>query len=248
MQYDGTGKLAEAIAELCGVSVKSQARIAALIKQAKTGLGIAGKSKNMPVDMKLKIWQWHYDRLNPVYNVKQDAPVLDGDVTDNSVYNVKQDEVIQVDDEKPVLSSNSLVYNVKQTNDVQDNPVQSLHDTAAYNVKQTESDKLEALLDSIVQDVKQDALVLNDDVMDDPVYDFKQIHFAVTITHNGQLKRTTVMLEGYLVKALQRKHRLTDNAAIRAWIEKAIKSDGVRFDSSAPLTRQVKRVIIESLV
>ena len=56
------------------------------------------------------------------------------------------------------------------------------------------------------------------------------------------------MLEGYLVKALQRKHDLTDNPAIRAWIEQAIKSDGVRFDSDAPLTRQVKRLIMESFV
>ena len=79
---------------------------------------------------------------------------------------------------------------------------------------------------------------------DDKDSDFKQIHFAINL---GK-KRTTVMLEGYLVKALQRKHGLVDNPAIRAWIERAIKSDSVRFDSFAPLTKQVKRIIIESLV
>jgi len=84
--------------------------------------------------------------------------------------------------------------------------------------------------------------------MDNFVYDFKQIHFALTVVHDGKPKRTTVMLEGYLVKALQRKHELPDNAAIRVWIEQAIKIDGVRFDSFAPLTRQVKRIITESLV
>ncbi|MDI1229853.1 MAG: hypothetical protein PSU93_01740 [Methylobacter sp.] len=229
MQYDGKGKLAEAIAELCGVSVKSQARIAALIKQAKTELGITSKAKQMPDDMKLAIYRWHYERLSPVQNVKQD-------------------EGIQVDDEKPVLSPDSLVYDVKQTDDVQDNPVQSLHDTAVQYVKQTECDKLEVLPDSTVQNVKQDNPILDDDVIDDPVYDFKQIHFALTIPHNGKPKRTTVMLEGYLVKALQRKHGLTDNPAVRAWIEQAIKDDGDRFDGSAPLTRQLKRVIIESFV
>jgi transposase-like protein len=56
------------------------------------------------------------------------------------------------------------------------------------------------------------------------------------------------MLEGYLVKALQRKHGLTDNTAIRAWIEQAIKADGERFDSAMPLTKQVKRMMIESFV
>jgi len=74
--------------------------------------------------------------------------------------------------------------------------------------------------------------------------DFKQIHFAINL---GK-KRTTVMLEGYLVKALQRKHGLVDNPAIRTWIEQSIKIDGARFDSDAPLTKQVKRIIVESFV
>jgi len=56
------------------------------------------------------------------------------------------------------------------------------------------------------------------------------------------------MLEGYLIKATQRKHGLTGNGDIRAWIERAIKTDGVRFDNYAPLTRQVKRLIVESFV
>jgi hypothetical protein len=85
---------------------------------------------------------------------------------------------------------------------------------------------------------------MDDQTRDKAVYDFKQIHFAI----NVKTKRTTVMLEGYLVKALQRKHGLADNTAIRTWIEQAIKADGDRFDSIAPLTRQVKRIIIESFV
>ena len=164
MKYNGKGKLGLAIADLCGLSPKSQAQIAELIGQAKDGLGIASKPKNLPDDVKLAIYQWHYDRLNSVQDVKQAIPVqMDNDI-------------------------------------------------------------------------------------DSPAYDFKQIHFAVTITHQGQPKRTTVMIEGYLVKALQRKHGLTDNPAIRAWIEQAIKNDGVRFDSFSPLTKQVKRIIIESFV
>jgi hypothetical protein len=164
MKYNGNGKLGAAIADLCGLSPKSQAQIAVLIGQAKDELGITSKSKKLPDDVKLAIYRWHYDRLNSVQYVKQDNPV-------------------HIDDD-----------------------------------------------------------------IDSSVYDFKQIHFAVTITHKGQPKRTTVMIEGYLVKALQRKHGLTDNTAIREWIEQAIKNDGVRFDSFAPLTKQVKRIIIESLV
>ncbi|MDD2724019.1 MAG: hypothetical protein PHH59_08380 [Methylovulum sp.] len=184
MPYDGTSKLGDAIAALYGCSPRSHNKIAALVREAKAGLGINSKTKKMPDAVKLAIYRWHYERLNPVQYVKQ---------VDNIQYE----------------------------------PVQSVGD-------------------AIVQDVKQDVAVQND--TDNLVYDFKQVHFAVTFTRQGQPKRTTVMLEGYLVKALQRKHGLTDNAAIRAWIEQAIKSDGVRFDSFAPLTRQVKRMIIESFV
>lgn len=197
MVYDGSGKLAPAIAELYGISPKSQARIADLIKQAKEVLGITSKAKHLPIDVKLAIYQWHYDRLNPVQIVKQDNQSV-------PVQDVKQDA--------PLISTSeddSIVYDVKQTEPISDN----------------------------VQNVKQA----------DTVYDFKQIHFAIAFEQHGKPKRTTVMLEGYLVKALQRKHTLADNTAIRLWIEQAIKGDSVRFDSFAPLTRQVKRLIIESL-
>ena len=85
---------------------------------------------------------------------------------------------------------------------------------------------------------------MQDDDIDESVYDFKQIHFAINLGN----KRTTVMLEGYLVKALQCKHGLPDNTAIRAWIEQAIKDAGDKFDSYAPLTKQVKRLIINSFI
>jgi len=197
MQYDGTSKLGDAIADLFGLSPKSHNQIAGLVGEAKTGLGITSKAKKLPDDVKLAIYRWHVERLNPVQDVKQ-------------------------------------------ADSVKIEPVESLGDAIVQNIKQSSPD-------SLVQYVKQESANQDDD-LDNPVYDFKQIHFAVSFSHQGQSKRTTVMLEGYLVKALQRKHGLTDNAAIRAWIEQAIKVDGVRFDSFAPLTRQVKRMIVESFV
>jgi len=205
MKYNGTGKLAEAIAELFGLSIKSQARIAKLIKEAKTGLGIAGNAKILPNDVKLAIYRWHYDRLNPVQDIKQ------GDA-------------------------------------VQDNPARPLPDAAIQDIKQTENAAPELLPDRTIQNVKQGIPVQDDVDSDNAVYDFKQIHFAVTVPHHGESKRTTVMLEGYLVNALQRKHGLADNPAIRVWIEQAINKDNMRFDRDAPLTRQVKRLIVESFV
>jgi hypothetical protein len=197
MQYDGTSKLGDAIADLFELSPKSHNQIAGLVGEAKAGIGITSKAKKLPDDVKLAIYRWHYERLNPVQYVKQ-------------------------------------------ADSVKIESVESLDDAIVQNIKQSSPN-------SLVQDVKQDVAVQDDD-LDNPVYDFKQIHFAVTFSHQGQSKRTTVMLEGYLVKALQRKHGLYNNAAIRAWIEQAIKADSVRFDSFAPLTRQVKRMIVESFV
>ncbi|WP_019864985.1 hypothetical protein [Methylovulum miyakonense] len=197
MQYDGTSKLGDAIAALYGCSPRSHNKIAELVAQAKAALGMNSKAKKLPDDVKLAIYRWHVEHLNPVQDIKQ-------------------------------------------VDSVHKEPVESLDDAIVQNIKQSSPD-------SLVQDVKQE-IVNQDDDLDSPVYDFKQIHFAVTFSHQGQPKRTTVMLEGYLVKALQRKYGLTDNAAVRAWIEQAIKSDGERFDSFAPLTRQVKRMMIESFV
>ena len=224
MQYDGSGKLGAAIADLCGLSPKSQAQIAVLIKQAKDGLGIISKAKRLPDDMKLNIYRWHYDRLNFVQHVIQDDSIQD----------------------RPIQSlPNAIVQDVKQSDDdkldlLPDNPVQYIKQDDVYHVKNTDD----------IQNVKQDALAqTNDDhMLDGSVYDYDQVHFGVTITHRGHSKRTTVMLEGYLVKALQRKHDLADNTAIRAWIEQAIKDADDTFDSNAPLTKQVKRLIVESFV
>jgi hypothetical protein len=65
--YDGTTPLQPALAELCGCSVKSQSKLADLIKQAKDALGIAHKtgkahSKLETQQRRLSIWQWHKDR------------------------------------------------------------------------------------------------------------------------------------------------------------------------------------------
>lgn len=76
--------------------------------------------------------------------------------------------------------------------------------------------------------------------------DYRQVHFSVMVEHNGKPRRTTVMLESYLVSALQRRHNLADNTAVRAWIGESIKGAGSGFDGNQPLTKQVKRLIVES--
>jgi len=226
MHYDGSSKLSAAIADLFRLSAKSHNQIAERIAQAKTALSVTSNTRHLSDDEKLAIYRWHYERLNPVQDVKQPEP-------DSTVQNIKQ------------VDGNAFVQYIKQDVTVQDEPVQSVDDAIVQDVKQNNL-VYDIKQGDVVQDVKQDVPIQGD--ADNSVYDFKQVHFAVTFTHQGQPKRTTVMLEGYLVKALQRKHGLDNNAAIRAWIEQAIKADGVRFDSFAPLTRQVKRLIVESFV
>ncbi|MFI3136858.1 MAG: hypothetical protein QX197_08775 [Methylococcaceae bacterium] len=62
--YNGVGKLGDAIAELYGCSPKNNNRIAELVANAKAELGIVSKTKKLPDDVKLAIYQWHFKRLH----------------------------------------------------------------------------------------------------------------------------------------------------------------------------------------
>ncbi len=171
--YDGTGKLAEALAALYGCSPKSSNTLSKLTQQAKAALGITCKDKPLPERLRLDIYRWHCQQLG----------IKHGDV----VYDVKQSDPVKT------TTAGVSVYYFKHE-------------------------------------------------------DYRQVHFAVTIEHNGKPRRTTVMLESYLVSALQRRHNLADNTAVRAWIGEAIKGAGSGFDGNQPLTKQVKRLVVESFV
>jgi hypothetical protein len=245
MQYDGTGKLTDALADLCGCSPRNHNKIAELVAEAKAGLGMDGKARNLPTADRLAIYCWHYDRIHYGQDGKQDG-LSDTGAGQSLAFpaagrNIPAENIqrsVGIPAENTLKGNDDVIGNGKLTGEAQtitpDNPVQ--------NVKRA----------SPVYDVKQDAPAppANDDDTRVQVGldDYGQIHFALSFDHQGQAKRTTVMLEGYLVKALQRKHGLGDNAVIRAWIEQAIKADGERFDSAMPLTKQVKRMIIESFV
>lgn len=277
MGYDGKGKLREAIASLYGFSPKSTATLAELIGQAKDALAITSKAKPLPDSDNLAIYRWHVERRNADTAMQTDivGEPLDGKPLTQAepladVVGVQVPPLVEGADSEatpepdtdtfapaigimtdpggqPEPPTVGLVQNVKQV-------AQPTDDTA--DGADTPSDGSGILLSGeAVQDVKQDdavydvkqALPTGGDTGTGPD-DYAQVHFALTVTQSGKAKRTTVMLEGYLVKALQRKHGLTDNAAISAWIGQAIKADSGRFDGNAPLTKQVKRIIVESFV
>ena len=234
MLYDGTSKLGDAIAALYGCSPGSHNKIAELTKEAKAGLGITSKAKPLPDDVNVAIYRWLSERLNPVQDVKQV-----GTHENNAAQSVADSVIgtIPPTAEPEALLPVSLVQDIKQT-------IQPLADSTDEAAKPSDGAGI-LLPGDAVQDVKQDALSTDGGTGPD---DYEQVHFALTVMYGEQAKRTTVMLEGYLVKALQRKHRLSDNTAIRVWIEQAIKADGSQFDSHSPLTKQVKRIIVESFV
>ncbi|POZ52982.1 hypothetical protein [Methylovulum psychrotolerans] len=322
MGYDGKGKLAAAIAGLYGLSPKSQAQIAAHIKQAKAALNIISKAKVLPDDERLAIYRWHVERRNAATAMQTDImgePLDDMPLTQAEpladVVGVQVLALVEAADSEaipepeadtfaPAIEATGAIGIMTDPGDQPELPplaeiktaTQPVADTPAFSVSAVngadsgvspellepspppKSDGSESLKDpllpeaaaseatatvgavqpmpgqdgqpepppaGVVQDVKQDALPTDGGTGPD---DYGQVHFALTVIYGEQAKRTTVMLEGYLVKALQRKHRLSDNTAIRVWIEQAIKADSGRFDGNAPLTKQVKRIIVESFV
>jgi hypothetical protein len=218
MDYDGTTNLQPAIAELLKLSVNNQAGIAKAVKQAKVALNMDTAARRLPAADKLAIWQWHVDRL-AVQDIKQPLHGNDTghDADDGNVTDTTAD-------------TDNDVQDVKQPDTVDNSPpVQDIKQTNADNavqdIKQNDNDKG-------VYDVKQP----------EQVSDFAQVHFAVNLGS----KRTTVMLDGYLVNALKHKHGLDGNASIRQWLQSVVDAD-TRFDINGRVTPQTMRLIVESL-
>lgn len=91
-----------------------------------------------------------------------------------------------------------------------------------------------------VQNIKQ----IKPDIS--PDFDYVATHYAITI--GG--KRTTVAIEGYLIKPLVKRFMLSSSTEIRRWIEKRIDADA-KFNANATgltVTAQVKRIIVEAIV
>jgi hypothetical protein len=103
--YDGSGKLTEAIAGLYSLSLKSQARITELIKQAKVGLGITSKARILDDKVKLAIWQWHYDKLHSTHDLfsQVDAVEIFSQPTPNEpVEIISQHETVDIVSQYPI--------------------------------------------------------------------------------------------------------------------------------------------------
>ena len=61
--YDGSGKLSDAITDLCISSGVNDSQSSVLIKQAKSKLGITGKARQLPDDVNRAIYEWIYQQF-----------------------------------------------------------------------------------------------------------------------------------------------------------------------------------------
>lgn len=230
--YDGTTPLQPALAALCGCSIKSQGKIAQLIKQAKEGMGIApvfdktGRiSPHLSPQQRLAIWQWHYDRLENV------DTHLDTDNTATTTVDIFQQSALL---EQPTTKQ---VETIANNNDVEINlqittePIEDSHYTDVHApIEQVET--LPQVNDESVEIMQR----LADNAM------FK---FAFYTSTYGVKNRQVIGLHGCYVNALLLATGI-DKKGIPAWIQSAVDSWGA-FDDKLPITLQVKTLILREL-
>jgi len=232
--YDGTGKLSEAIAELCVVSPKNSKSIAALIAQAKDGLGITTKAKKLPDEVKLAIWRWHYDRLppaidNPVETISHDELPLTVDI----VSHISQDECVEI-------ISQTEPDNIVEINS------QPNQDETVELFTQTEN------VETISHPVQSETVeIVSQDSTGEPVeiisqYGFNDlVRIAFYTVNKGVKKRQVIALDGFYVNALMLVTGI-DKKGVPAWVQQAV--DGwADFNPELPITRQVKYLLIREL-
>lgn len=223
--YNGTGKLAGAIANLCGLSLKSQGQIAALIKQAKVGLGITSKSKNLPDDVKLAIYQWHFDRLHPEADadVKIDSQAAQPDIVNIASHDDSNESVELYSHPTPpdsveICSQPELSLPV-------DIISQTVHDDAVDIISQPDSNEHV----EIISQYTDNALV----------------RIAFYIQRKGARVRQVIALDGFYLNALMLATGITKQD-VPKWVQQAV--DGwAAFDAYLPITRQVKLLIVRAI-
>ena len=106
MSFDGKQKLSEALASLYGLSSKSHNKLAKLIDEAKAALGIATKAKNLHIDVKLAIYQWHCDKLHRqagTETVEKFSQSSNGDIIEI----ISQAEYVDVEATTNIVENNS---------------------------------------------------------------------------------------------------------------------------------------------
>lgn len=218
--YDGTTNLQTAIAALCGCSIKSQATIAKLIKQAKESLGIDGKRKLPPQD-NLAVYQWHYDRINTI------APPV---------------ELFESVDTLPPVEINQQIDTVAN-NTIE--PIEAPHSTDEHAPIEQVETIAAAIMETFA--ICEPIELANNEPVEimQRLPDNAMFKFAFYTHTYGVKNRQVIGLHGCYVNALMLAAGI-DKKSIPAWIQSAVDSWGA-FDDKLPITLQVKTLILREL-
>ncbi len=228
--YDGTGKLGDAIAALYGCSPRSNNKISALVGEAKAALGV-GKSKKLDADVNQSIWQWHFDRLHPEADadVKIDSQAAQLDSV-NIISHTDSNESVE-------LYSHSTPPDLVE---IYSQPEPSL------SVDIISHDDSNEIVEIISQPEHDESVEINSQYADTAL-----VRIAFYIQRQGKKRvkqervRQVIALDGFYINALMLATGI-DKKGVPAWVQSAV-NGWAAFDGELPVTRQVKLLIVREL-
>lgn len=252
--YDGTGKLADAIADLYGLSPKSQSQIAKRIKQAKDELGITTKAKVLPDDLKLAVYQWHYARLQPAVGhtaIAEDVETISQANQYDAVESFSQTDAVDlispIGQAEPVgiISQSETVETYSQPDSA---PCVEIitQNQASETVELISQIELNESAETISQPTPNETVEINSQIDTSQTVElFSQTRIAFYVQKSGKRERQVIALEGYYMNALAALG--VSKADVPKWVQQAV-DQYPEFNPDAPITRQVKMLCVQSLI
>jgi len=237
MKYDGTTPLQPVIAELIGCSPKTQAKIAAEIKKAKSALGIKSKARVLPTVTRLQIFNYiveinsQHENSNPVEIVSQDnAPEP---LTPESTTN----EPVEINSQ-PINNESVEIVSQSTNNE----PVEI--------VSQNESNKSVELYSQPINDEPVEIHSQNESNKSVELYsqyvdNFDNVRIAFYTGKEASRKRQVIALDGFFFNALASIN--VSKQKTPQWLTQQVK-DWTAFDEKLPVTKQVKFLIMREVV
>jgi hypothetical protein len=223
--YDGVGKLGDELAKLYRFSPKSNNLIADRIAEAKAGLGITSKAKKRTANENLALWQWHYEKLHPIANESVSINSQTGNNDGVAIFT-------QADNNEVV----DILTQFKQA------------DRVEVSLQPDGNNDVEILLQSDGNDGVE-VFTQPDNNKSVEIFtryhDSASVRIAFYIQRQNKKIRQVIALDGIYLNALMLATGIT-KADVPKWIQQAVDS-WAAFDSSLPITKQVKLLLVREL-
>lgn len=229
--YNQNISLQANLATLFNCSIKSNNKISGAINEAKTALGITGKTQDLSQNLRFLIWDYHRGKLANVENVSQGTAAI-------AVENTSQDKGMTTVEDISQNETTKLVEDISQTD------IEAIAPPVACGSANVE-DISQAANRAPVENASQPHTA-------EPVEDYSRLsdyvayrfRFSYT-TPKGDSKSDVIALEGYFVNTLMALTGMT-KAQVPVWISEAV-SDWMGFDYQLGATKQIKKLIMRKL-